>query len=163
MDSVTLDKDELAAANINPETGLATDYLNHYNEVAMLVDMLGSMPDMAEEILEWRPITYAEHFLVTGFRAKELAIHAFENCDPCIRAQFDAACKEVEAGIANVQTKLEQGVDAVQDPSGEAAQLYSMISKVGGVINPNGFGQHGVAVEDDASSEDQSAIDALFD
>ena len=27
---------ELKAANINPQTGLATDYLNHFNEAIML-------------------------------------------------------------------------------------------------------------------------------
>ena len=30
----------LADANINPVTGLATDYLNHFNEAIMLLEML---------------------------------------------------------------------------------------------------------------------------
>jgi hypothetical protein len=46
------DPDLLKAANINPATGLATDYLNHYNEIAMMIATLGDMPDMREPVLE---------------------------------------------------------------------------------------------------------------
>ena len=35
------DPEVLRAANISPDTLLATDFLNHYNEVAMLMDFLG--------------------------------------------------------------------------------------------------------------------------
>lgn len=157
-----LDRAELAAANINPETGLATDYLNHFNEVAMLVDMLGSMPDVAEDILEWRPITYPEHFLVTGFRAKELAIESYNACNEDIKQRFHTACEAVETGIGDIQEKLKNGVEALPDPSGAAAHLYSLISNVSGVINPNGFGDVDLSAMS-AGSEDQSAIDALFD
>jgi len=30
-------RESLVAANINPATGLATDYLNHFNEITMLI------------------------------------------------------------------------------------------------------------------------------
>ena len=33
---------------INPATGLATDYLNHFNEAIMLLDMLAHCPDLLE-------------------------------------------------------------------------------------------------------------------
>jgi len=46
------DPERLRAANINPATGLATDYLNHYNEVAMLIATLADMPEMSDLILE---------------------------------------------------------------------------------------------------------------
>lgn len=164
MVAENLDKGELAAANINPETGLATDYLNHFNEVAMLIDMLESMPDMAEEILDWEPLSYPDHFHKTGFRAKDLAIKAYELCDPEIRARFDLACQEVEIKIGEVQVILQNGVEALGDPSIWSKQLYALISAIGGVINPNGLGEHSVGIEQTpASGEDQSAIDALFD
>ena len=48
---------DLLAANVNPATGLATDYLNLFNEAIMLFEMGLDMPDMAEELTEWlRPI-----------------------------------------------------------------------------------------------------------
>ena len=46
---------QLRAANINPRTGLATDYLNHFNEAIMLLEMIPDMPECAEEFLAWHP------------------------------------------------------------------------------------------------------------
>ena len=51
-----------AAANINPRTGLATDYLNHFNEAIMLLEMVPDMPECAEDFLDLDPLSYAEHF-----------------------------------------------------------------------------------------------------
>ena len=37
---------EMIEANVNPDTGLATDYLNLFNEGTMLFEMAFDMPDM---------------------------------------------------------------------------------------------------------------------
>src|SRR6201982_411706 len=79
----------LKAANINPRTGLATDYLNHFNEAIMLLEMIPDMPDCAIDFLEWRPLSYSEHFHAPNFQARDLAISAYEQADPAIRAEFD--------------------------------------------------------------------------
>ena len=65
---------ELLAANINPRTGLATDYLNHFNEAIMLLEMIPDMPECAEDFLTWTPLSYAEHFWASNFKARDLAI-----------------------------------------------------------------------------------------
>ena len=41
--------------NISAQTLLATDYLNHFNEIVMLLDMIPDMPDMVEECKLWQP------------------------------------------------------------------------------------------------------------
>src|ERR1700728_4018755 len=79
----------LRAANINPRTGLATDYLNHFNEAIMLLEMIPDMPECAEQFLEWRPRSYREHFAASNFRARELAIAAYDSANPQIRTEFD--------------------------------------------------------------------------
>src|SRR6195952_5390570 len=81
---------ELRAANINPRTGLATDYLNHFNEAIMLLEMIPDMPDCAEDFLGWQPLSYREHFAASGFRARELAISAYDSADPAVRNEFDS-------------------------------------------------------------------------
>jgi hypothetical protein len=48
--------------NINPQTLLATDYLNHFNEIHMLLDMLADMPDCLDDIINWEAISYQKHF-----------------------------------------------------------------------------------------------------
>src|SRR3954467_5562004 len=79
---------ELRAANINPRTGLATDYLNHFNEAIMLLEMIPDMPECAEEFVDWRPLSYREHFAASTFRARELAIAAYDAADPVVRGEF---------------------------------------------------------------------------
>src|SRR5260221_607774 len=75
---------QLHAANINPRTGLATDYLNHFNEAIMLLEMVPAMPECAEDFLGWQPRSYAEHFTASNFKARDLAISAYESADPHI-------------------------------------------------------------------------------
>ncbi len=50
--------ERLRAANINPRTGLATDYLNHFNEAIMLLEMVPDIPECAEDFLGWQPLSY---------------------------------------------------------------------------------------------------------
>src|SRR5665811_1382304 len=80
---------QLRAANINPRTGLATDYLNHFNEAVMLLEMIPDMPECAEDFLGWHPLSYSEHFTASNFKARDLAISAYESAEPTIRAEFD--------------------------------------------------------------------------
>src|ERR687895_2649771 len=84
-----LDVEACLAANINPRTGLATDYLNHFNEAIMLLEMVPDMPECAEDFLTWTPLSYAEHFWASNFKARDLAIEAYECADPKVRADFD--------------------------------------------------------------------------
>jgi hypothetical protein len=79
----------LAGSNISQTSLLATDYLNHYNEVIMIVDMLPDMPEMLEDIEGWRPRSYAEHFRDCGFSYAELAIEAYEHAPAEFRRTFD--------------------------------------------------------------------------
>lgn len=87
---------ELVAANINPESFLATDYLNHFNEIVMLLEMIPDMPDIVEEAAEWEPKSYTQHFEDSGFQAKQLAIQAFESAPKQIRRAFDKTKTELD-------------------------------------------------------------------
>ncbi len=147
-----LDPAQLSAANINPDTGLATDYLNHFNEAAMLADMLPDMPEMAEELLAWAPRAYDAHFRITGFRDADLVIAAWKACDPQVLTAFEAACARVEGLMARLQESIRSAAAAESYAPDLAAQLYAAISEADGVI-------HGRRPETAA----QSDIDALFD
>src|SRR5258707_3476482 len=80
---------QLRAANINPRTGLATDYLNHFNEAIMMLEMIPDIPECAEDFLLWYPLSYRQHFMASHFKARDLAIEAYESADAGIRAEFD--------------------------------------------------------------------------
>src|SRR5712671_4481486 len=83
---------KLRAANINPKTGLATDYLNHFNEAIMLLEMIPAMPECADDFLSWQPLTYAEHFVASNFKGRDLAISAYNATADDIRVLFDEVC-----------------------------------------------------------------------
>ena len=74
---------EAASHNVNDETLLATDYLNHFNEIAMILELLVDCPDCIDEAKEWRPKTYEEHFNDSGFSAKEFVIAAYTHAPAC--------------------------------------------------------------------------------
>lgn len=82
--------------NINQNTLLATDYLNHFNEIIMLLEMLPQMPECYADAAAWRPKTYAEHFRDSCFCDAELAILAYENAPTNYRQAFDATIRQMD-------------------------------------------------------------------
>src|SRR6476469_4183364 len=95
--SAALDPARLAAANINPKTGLASDYLNHFSEAIMLLDLLPQTPECIVELIGWEPLSYEEHFANSHFKDKELAITAYGIADPAARAQLDGLADTMNA------------------------------------------------------------------
>ena len=69
----------IAGTNINADTFLATDYLNHFNEVVMLLEMLPDMPECLEDVKESKPKTYQNHFRNSVFSDRDLAIEAYDH------------------------------------------------------------------------------------
>ncbi|MDP6344006.1 MAG: hypothetical protein QF491_10780, partial [Alphaproteobacteria bacterium] len=65
-------RDRLAGTNVNQDTFLATDYLNHFNEIVMLLEMVPDMPEILDEAKEWQPKSYAAHFRDSGLSDAEL-------------------------------------------------------------------------------------------
>ncbi len=129
---------ELRAANINPQTGLATDYLNHFNEAIMLLEMVPDMPECAADFLGWQPLSYREHFLASNFKARDLAISAYEAADDGIRAQFD----DVTAAMTSILTAVGAAMrEAKQDKTraklAEQATVWvkPLVAQAGGIIN----------------------------
>ena len=129
---------ELKAANINPLTGLATDYLNHFNEAIMLLEMVPDLPDCAEDFLQWRPLSYAEHFTASNFKARDLAISAYEAADASIRAEFDHITEAMTSILTAVSTAMRE---AQQDQTRArlaiqaTSWLKELVAAAGGIIN----------------------------
>src|ERR1700710_277326 len=98
----------LRAANINPRTGLATDYLNHFNEAIMLLEMIPDMPECTEDFLLWYPLSYREHFMASNFKARDLPIEAYESADEHIRIEFDNITSAMTAILIAVGTAMRE-------------------------------------------------------
>jgi hypothetical protein len=129
---------QLRAANINPRTGLATDYLNHFNEAVMLLEMIPDLPECADDFLQWHPLSYAEHFTASNFRARDLAISAYESADPAIRAELDQLTNTMTSILVAVgQAMREASQDRTRAKLAEQAVHWvrPLVMAAGGVIN----------------------------
>jgi hypothetical protein len=99
-------REKVEGTNIDGQTLLATDYLNHFNEIIMLLDMLPDMPDMVEECKMWQPKSYCDHFADSTFSDRQLAIEAYAHVPSLYRAPF-------EETISQLNTLLLTGIDRI--------------------------------------------------
>ena len=168
---------KLAPANIDPSSFLATDYLNHFNELLMMLEMLPDMPDMLEDIEEWAPKSYPEHFTDSVFTDKDLAIEAYEHAPKAFRSQFDDTVASLDSLIVSTLSGLKAVGIAERGFSAPARMLLetrietmqTLLLRINGVI-------HGHLIEDiedtatdithietDGDTQSQDDIDKLFD
>ena len=129
---------ELKAANINPRTGLATDYLNHFNEAVMLLEMIPDMPDCAEDFLQWRPLSYPEHFTASNFKARDLAIEAYEAADPNLRAEFDhvtGTMTSILTAVGEAMREAQQDTTRTKLAEQATSWVKPLVTAAGGIIN----------------------------
>ena len=149
----------LAETNINPATCLATDFLNHFNEAVMLLEMLPMAPECADDFLRWRPMSYCEHFAASGLKDRDLVIAAYEAADPAARAELNAIADRMNAILTATRNGIKRGLSS-QTTANLAAEvawyLKPMIARAGAVIN-------GEPSDPVAQATTQAAVDALFD
>src|SRR3982074_3608408 len=129
---------QLQAAHINPRTGLATDYLNHFNEAVMLLEMVPDMPECAEDFLLWYPLSYREHFTASNFKARDLAIAAYDSADAGIRAEFDNITSAMTSILTAVSTAMREArQDKTRATLAEQATgwVKPLVALAGGIIN----------------------------
>ena len=129
---------QLRAANINPRTGLATDYLNHFNEAVMLLEMIPDMPECADDFLAWQPLSYCEHFRASNFKARDLAISAYETAEAGIRAQFDHITNSMTTILTAVGSAMREArQDKTRANLAEQASgwVKPLVAQAGSIIN----------------------------
>ena len=150
--------DVLRAANVNPESGLATDYLNVFNEALMLLELAPDAPEMLGELDGWSAPGYVEHFERSAFQGRAVVIAAWRALPEERRAAF-----EIEA--ADLQRVIQTGVAALTDLIADGADLAVQTGHVcelarAGIARLDAM-VHAAAALEPANAQD--AIDALFD
>ena len=127
--------------NISDKTLLATDYLNHFNEIVMLIEMIPDMPDMLEECLIWQPKSYAEHFRDSGFSDKELAIEAYEHVPSKFKRPFEdtiaQAHQVIRHTLERIATDIQDGMtDKLRlDCQTSVEMIHRIIQIANGIIH----------------------------
>jgi hypothetical protein len=155
------DRDRLVAANVNPLTGLSTDYLNHFNEAIMLLEMMPQMPECRDDLAAWRPLSYREHFAKSHLRHRELTLAAYDRAHPLTRRPFDALCETMNAAVLAARKAIQPQVAPEQAAiiaERAAAALKPLLARAGAII-------HGVKADASAPTpltESQALVDAIL-
>lgn len=152
-------RSRLARANINPATGLATDYLNHFNEAIMLLEMLTSCPECIDDFLAWKPMSYREHFAASRFKDRQMAIEAYETADPAVRHRLETLTDTMTSVLAATRSAMQADLPpkaTAQLAQKSAEWLKPLVARAGAVIN----GETGAAAA--VAKAPQAAVDLLM-
>ena len=143
-------------SNVNEKTLLATDYLNHINEIVMLFDLVPDAPECLEDCKAWQPLGYQDHFRASHIADRDLAIEAYDYSPPAYKEPFDRLVGEmnrlVAISIERLDAAIAEGRDDVTRLIAERASrnLQDLIGQASAVIHGT---DHAV---------DQAQIDALM-
>ena len=143
-------------SNVNERTLLATDYLNHVNEIVMLLEIVPDAPECLDDCKAWEPLEYTEHFRNSGIADRELAIEAYPFSPPQYKEPFDQLVREMNRLIAISIKRLdvilaEGNEEQTRHVAARASQnLQDLIGQASAII-------HG-----DDHVIDQAQIDALM-
>jgi hypothetical protein len=99
------DLHQRAEAIVNPASGLANDYLNLFNEIVMMIEQLPVIPELIDDILQWRPVTYQAYFAKSVLPGRTSALEAYRALDGAFRRDFEAVVADLDrravgAGVA---------------------------------------------------------------
>ena len=147
----------IAGTNICDTSLLATDYLNHFNEVVMLIDMIPDMPECLDDVREWRPKSYAQHFADSGLPEADLAIAAYEHSPEAFRLALentvDNLNRLVDSSLERIASAIESGnQNALADEAARASrELQRLVDAASAIINGA------------AGTLDQTDIDSMFE
>jgi hypothetical protein len=85
-----------AEAIVNPASGLANDYLNLFNEIVMLIEQLPVMPELIDDILRWRPVSYQSYFANSILPGRTSALEAYATLDSSFRRDFETVVADLD-------------------------------------------------------------------
>lgn len=156
MTDVEIYRERIVGTNIDQRSLLSTDYFNHFNEVVMMLGMVGDMPEILDDIDKWDFKTYREHFMESGLGFAPLAIECYEAAPAELRERFEKIATQMSMLIVETRLKLRGAMEAGEmDRFKDMAQLHSM--ELQGMIDDGAAVVHGYT-----ASLDQAKIDAMF-
>ena len=148
---------------VHPVTGLATDYLNHYNEIVMLLDLVPSMPECIEDAVDWRPKSYCDHFRDSGLAIADGVITAYEAAPSSYRAAFDETVQVLDEFLEPAIALIAQTVDAGKNDQAAHMTAETLETARGILGRLNGIIHGHAAPEQLELTDDTDAAQALAD
>ncbi len=103
-------QEKVKDTNINEKTLLATDYLNHFNEIIMLLEMIPDVRDCLDDAKAWRPKSYQEHFRDSSFSDKDIAVAAYDQAPAKYRDLFEETIERMNQIVSTGLGRLEEAI-----------------------------------------------------
>lgn len=127
-----------AITGIDPHTGLASDFLNQFNEVLMLLEVADNDPELNRDLQHWLPCSYIEHFEASHLRDSALVIEAYALCPPSVRRRFDRLSGDLSAFILNGLADLRalNGHAAREASDALAERIRRRLASLSAIIHP---------------------------
>ena len=129
--------------NVNLVSGLATNYLNHYIEILLLIEMLPDMRECFEDIRTWKPMSYCEYAACSQLPNSELVLKVYDSVDAERRRNLDAIAHEADTALMSFINRAGTALDLndtnlLKEIALEAKEyLTPTIERMTGVITPN--------------------------
>ncbi len=144
--------------NINSATGLSTDYLNHFNEAVMVLEMLTMMPECLPDLAAWQPKSYREHFAESKLSHRDVIIAAYEIADPAARDALDNVSDTLNAVLLETRDVVLRNMTTPETAAVLALRaadwLKPLIARMAAIING--------AAPRPTHAEPQASIDEIF-
>ncbi len=125
-----------AADLVNPESGLANDYLNVFNELVMMVEQLPSMPEFIDDITAWRPISYEDYFNNSKLPGRRQALENYQRLAAGLRREFEEVVADLDrcatGTVAAIRLHLRR---RAQDSEALAALCYKGSAAMHGILS----------------------------
>ena len=134
-------QEKVKGTNISETTLLATDYLNHFNEIVMTLEMVPMMPELLDEAKAWQPKSYQQHFADSTFSDKDLAVEAYNHVPDQFRKPFETTISQMDQLVAATIERLEKEMaDGDMERSQETAtsnskMIQRLIDVASGIIH----------------------------
>jgi hypothetical protein len=107
----------------------------------MRLEMIPDMPECAEDFLTWKPLSYAEHSTASNFKARDLAIEAYNTANARIRTDFDnitSAITSILSAVSEAMREVQQDKTRARLAEQASGWVKPLVTLAGGVINGDG-------------------------
>lgn len=130
---------ETNALNLDPVTGLASDYLNHFYEPLLVLEHIRDDPELIEELACWSPSSYVGHFGKSDRPDRMSVLAAYMESPPHIRQQLDQVAAEagqaIAGGLATILRNARLGDDVEKPAATLARTLRDYVRALAAIIH----------------------------
>jgi hypothetical protein len=134
-----------ASALVNPASGVANDYMNHFNEILLMIENLPALlPEMVDEMLAWRPVSYRAYFESSPLPGSVEVLEIYDSLEEDFRRDFESMVELLDKiilesiGVISTHRRDDGTIEA--DEIGEtcarlSAQLRTVLDRTADLVN----------------------------